>query len=189
MHDSSLKFEVVMGLDTLLGDSLGDALRIMSLELAREKITKPAFEKWYNATHKEEPDAPTRSPEADTRTLANGTGIEAIVDEVLQVLRHSDLPHEFVLVSVHARESANVRKNILKGVRELEGVNIAKAVLNMCINDKLRQAKDFSTQVKSISKTRLLPLFRGQRPIKPIVNTEQIRRIGTTNFTGFKFIM
>jgi hypothetical protein len=61
---------------------------------------------------------------------------------MLQVVRHSDLPHEFVLVSAHARESANVRKNILKGVRELEGVNIAKTVLDMCINDKRRQAKN-----------------------------------------------
>ena len=146
-----------MRLDTLLGDGLGNALRITSLELGREKITKPAFKKWYNATHKKEPDAPTRSPEANTRTLANGTGIEAIVDEMLQVLRHSDLPHEFVLVSVHARESANVCKNVLKGVRELKGVNIAKTMLDMCINDKLRQAKNFSTQVRSISKTRLLP--------------------------------
>lgn len=161
MHDSSSKLKVVMGLDTLLGDGFGDALRITSLELAREKITKPAFKKWYNTTHKEKPDAPTRSPEADTRTLANGTGIEAIVDEVLQVLCHSDLPHEFVFVSVHACEGANVRKNILKGVRELESVNVAKTVLDMCINDELCQAKDFPTQVESIPKTRLLPLLRG----------------------------
>ncbi|SRR6266436_376514 len=165
MHDSSSKLEIVMGLDTLLGDGLGDALRITSLELAREKITKPTFKKWHNTTHEEEPDAPTRSPEADTRTFTNGTGIEAIVDEVLQVFRHSDLSHELVLVTVHARKGANVRKNILKGVRELEGVNIAEPVLDMRINDKLRQAENFSTQVESIPETRLLPLLRGQRPI------------------------
>jgi hypothetical protein len=82
-----------------------------------------------------------------------------------------------------------VRKNILDGIRELEGINIAKTILDMGINDKLRQAKNFSTQVESIPETRLLPLFRGQRPIKPIVNTRQCRGIGTTNFTGFKFIL
>jgi hypothetical protein len=82
---------------------------------------------------------------------------------MLQVLRHSNLPHEFVLVSVHARESANVRKDVLKGVRKLERV---KTVLDMCINDKLRQVKNFSTQVvKGISKTGFLPLLRSQRPI------------------------
>jgi hypothetical protein len=66
-------------------------------------------------------------------------------------------------------------ENILKGVRKVEGVNIAKTVLDMCINDKLRQAKDFLTQVERIPKTTLL--FRGQRPIKPIVNTGQFQRI------------
>jgi hypothetical protein len=189
MHDSSSKLEVVMGLDALLGDRLCDALRITSLELARKKITKPTFKKWHNTTHEEKPDAPTGSPEADARTLTNGTGIEAIVDKVLQVFRHPHLPHELVLVTVHARKSANVRKNILKGIRELEGVNIPKPVLDMGIDDKLRQAKNFSTQVESIPESRLLPLFRGQRPITPIVNTRQRPRIGTTYFTGFKFIL
>jgi hypothetical protein len=47
----------------------------------------------------------------------------------------------------------------LKGIHELEGVNIAKVALDMGINDKLRQAKDFSTQVECIPETRLLLLF------------------------------
>ena len=178
-----------MGLDSLLGDSLGDALRITSLELAREEIPKPTFKKWHDTTHEEQPDAPTGSPEADTRTLTNGTCIEAIVDKVLQILCHSDLSHELVLVTVHARKGTNVRKDILKRIRELEGVNIAKPVLDMGINDKLRQAQNFSTQVESIPESRLLPLFRSQRPIKPIVNRRECLRIGITYFTGFKFIL
>jgi hypothetical protein len=178
-----------MGLDTLFGDSLSDAFRITSLELAREEITKPAFKKWHDTTHEEQPDAPTGSPEADTRTFTNGTCIEAIVDEVLQVFRHSDLSHELVLVTVHARKGTNVREDILKSIRELEGVNIAKPILDMGINDKLRQAQNFSTQVESIPETGLLPLFRGQRPIKPIVNKRQCRKIGITYLTGFKFIL
>jgi hypothetical protein len=153
-----------MRLDTLLGDGLGDTLRITSLELAREKITKPTFKKRYNTTHEEKPDAPAGSPEADTGTLANRASIEAIVDEVLQVLRHSNLPHKLVLVTVHARKGANVRKYILKGIGELKGVNIAKTILDMGVDDKLCQAKNFSTQMESIPKTRLLPLFRSKRP-------------------------
>jgi hypothetical protein len=43
--------------------------------------------------------------------------------------------------------------------------------------------------VESIPETRLLPLLRGQRPIEPIVNTKQRRKIKTTNLTGFKFIL
>jgi hypothetical protein len=73
MHDSSLKLEVVMGLDRLFDDSLHNALRITSLELAHEEITKPAFKKWHDTMHEEQPDMPTRSPEADTKTLTNGT--------------------------------------------------------------------------------------------------------------------
>jgi hypothetical protein len=44
------------------------------------------------------------------------------------------------------------------GVYELESIDIAKAELNVSINDKLRKTKDFSTHVESVSKTRLLTL-------------------------------
>ena len=158
-----------MRLNTLLGDSLGDTLRIMSLELVREKITKPTFKKRYNTAHEEKPAAPAGGPEADTGTLANGTSIEAIVDEVLQVLRHLDLPHKLVLVTVHTvtvhtRKGADVRKYILEGIGKLKRVNISKPILDMGVDDKLCQVKNFSTQVESIPKTRLLPLFRSKRP-------------------------
>jgi hypothetical protein len=58
-----------------------------------------------------------------------------------------------------------MRENILKGIRELEGVNVTKTVLDMGINDELRQAKNFSTQVERIPKARLLSLLRSQGPI------------------------
>ena len=89
---------------------------------------------------------------------------------VLQDLHRSDAPHGLALVMIYAHKGANVRKNILKGVcelegdniaktvldinlrenilkgiRELEGVDIAKPVLDMCNNDKLCRVKDFST--------------------------------------------
>ncbi len=103
MHDSSSKLEVVMGLDMLFGDSL-------------------------NIMHEKQPDAPTRSLEADTRTFTNGTCIEAIVDQVFQVFHYSDLSHEFVLVTVHAIRIVKGRqwkvwKNILRGICELKGVD------------------------------------------------------------------
>ena len=34
--------------------------------------------------------------------LAHRPGVEAVVDEVLEVLAHADLPHKLVLVAVHA---------------------------------------------------------------------------------------
>jgi hypothetical protein len=86
MHDNSLKLEVIMGLDRLFGDSLYNALRIMSLELACEEITKSVFKKWHDTTYEEQPDAPIRSPEADTRTLTNGTDNMARQSAVFHVL-------------------------------------------------------------------------------------------------------
>jgi hypothetical protein len=83
----------------------------------------------------------------------------------------------------------NVCKDILKGIRELKGVDIAKSVLDIGINDKLCQAQNFLTQVGSVPKTRLLLLFCGQRPIKPIINKKQCQRIEITHFTGFNFIL
>jgi len=58
-----------------------------------------------------------------------------------------------------------MRENILKSIRELEGVNVTKTVLDMGVNDEFRQAKNFSTQVESIPKARLLSLFRSQGPM------------------------
>jgi hypothetical protein len=52
----------------------------------------------------------------------------------------------------------------LEGIGELKRVNISKPILDMGVDDKLCQAKNFSTQVESIPKTRLLLLFRSKRP-------------------------
>jgi hypothetical protein len=100
-----------------------------------------------------------------------------------------DLSQELGLVTVDAREGTNMCEDVLKGIRQLEGINIARPVLDMGIDDELHQAQNLSTQVESIPETRLLPLFRGQRPIKPIVNKRQCGRIYITYFTGFKFIL
>jgi hypothetical protein len=77
-------------------------------ELMGKEIIKPAFKKWHDTTHEEYPDVPIRSPEADTRTLTSGIGIEAIIDEVLQVFHHLDLSHELVLVTAHACKAMDV---------------------------------------------------------------------------------
>jgi hypothetical protein len=75
-------------------------------------ITKPAFKKWHNTTHKEQSDMPIRSPEANTRTFTNGICIEAIVDDMLQVFHHLNLPYELILVMAHAHKGTNMHKGI-----------------------------------------------------------------------------
>lgn len=95
--------------------------------------------------------------------LADGPGVEAVVDEVLQVLAHADLAHELVLVSVHAGELADVREDILQSVGELEGVGVAQAVLHVGVDDELREAQDLAAQVERVAEAALLALLRRQR--------------------------
>ena len=57
-----------------------------------------------------------------------------------------------VLVPVHTSQRANVCKDVLQCVCELESIDIAKAELS--INDELRKTQDFSTRVESVEKTK-----------------------------------
>lgn len=43
--------------------------------------------------------------------------IEPVVNEMFQILTHPDLPHKFILVSVHSGKLTNVRKDVLQTVR------------------------------------------------------------------------
>ena len=54
---------------------------------------------------------------------------------MLEVLRHAHLPHELILVPVHPCQGTNVRKDILQGVGQLEGVDIAETTLNVSIDN------------------------------------------------------
>lgn len=46
--------------------------------------------------------------------------VEAVVDEVLEVLAHADLSHQLVLVAVHASQLAHVGKDVLQPVCQLQ---------------------------------------------------------------------
>ena len=43
---------------------------------------------------------------------------------MFEVLAHANLPHQFVLVAVHASQLANVCKYVLKSVRQLQSLTI-----------------------------------------------------------------
>ena len=62
--------------------------------------------------------------------LADRSGVETVVDEVLEVLAHANLSHKTVLVSVHASKLAHVRKGVLQAVGQLERIDVAQAVLH-----------------------------------------------------------
>ena len=86
-HDGGAQLQVEVGLDALLGDGLGDALGLAPLELPREQVAQPALQQRHDAAQEEEPDAPHGRPEAHAGALAHRARVEAVVDQVLQVLR------------------------------------------------------------------------------------------------------
>ena len=55
--------------------------------------------------------------------------VESVVDDVFEILTHSDLLHQLVLVTVHARQLAHVGEDVLKAVGKLERVDVVQAVL------------------------------------------------------------
>jgi len=67
-----------------------------------------------------------------------------------------------------------VPKDILQRIGELKSINITETELNVGIDDKFRETKDFTTQMESISETRLLALLRSQSP-EDIVNRKEAR--------------
>jgi hypothetical protein len=50
-----------------------------------------------------------------------------------------------VLIAVHPRQRTNVGEDILQGIRQLECIDIAKAELNMCVDNELGEPKNLAT--------------------------------------------
>lgn len=67
---------------------------------------------------------------------------------MLQILAHPDLPHQLVLVAVHAGQLADMREYVLQPVGQLERVHVVEAVLDVRVDDQLREAEDLAAQVE-----------------------------------------
>lgn len=98
---------------------------------------------------------------------------------MLEILAHSNLPHEAVLVSVHASELPNVIEGVLQAICQLIGINITQPVLNVRIYHKLCQSQYLSRKVECITKSTLLPLLccksLGWLEIKVVVEMQVIQ--------------
>mmetsp|Transcript_61033 Transcript_61033/g.143984 ORF Transcript_61033/g.143984 Transcript_61033/m.143984 type:complete len:850 (-) Transcript_61033:159-2708(-) len=163
VHHRRAQLQVVVALHALLRHRLCHPLAVPALELPRQQVSEPPLEQRHHPAEEEEPHAPARSPEPDAGTLSDRAGVEAVVDEVLQVLAHADLAHEAVLVAVHARELPDVRERVLQAVGELERVDVAEAELHVGIDDDLGQTQDLAAQMERVAEARLLALLGRQR--------------------------
>ena len=125
-------------------------LGLAALKLAREEVPEPALQERDDAAEEKDPDAPHGGPEAAAGALAHGPGVEAVVDEVLEVLAHADLAHEAVLVAVHAGELPDMAEGVLEAVSELEGVDVAQAELDVAVYHQLGEAEDLTANCTRI---------------------------------------
>lgn len=87
-------------------------------------------------------------------------GVESVVDDMLEVLAHTNLPHQLVLVAIHPCQLANVSKGVLQAVSQLKCIHVTKAILDVRVNYQFGESKDFTTQVEGVAETRLLPLLQ-----------------------------
>ena len=95
-----------------------------------------------------------------------------------------------ILVPVHSRQSADMSKDVLDGIGELEGINISETVLNVGIDDEFSQTKDFTTQVEGVAKTRFLSFLCCKSPGKSVLEVpSQSRTMQQAYLTGFKFML
>lgn len=121
----------------------------------------PSLEKRDDTTHEEQPYTPTGCPETTARALADGASVESVVNQMLEILCHSHLTHELVLVPdrtwtdervtrstpqknsfvpVHSSKSADMSEYVLNSIRKLECVYISQAELNVGVNDELGES-------------------------------------------------
>jgi hypothetical protein len=56
---------------------------------------------------------------------------------MFEILRHPDLTHQPILVSVHASQVAHMSEYVLQSISQLEGFYITEAVLDVRIHDQL----------------------------------------------------
>mmetsp|Transcript_26458 Transcript_26458/g.83860 ORF Transcript_26458/g.83860 Transcript_26458/m.83860 type:complete len:710 (-) Transcript_26458:29-2158(-) len=179
VHDGCAQLQVEVALHPLLGDGLRDALGDTALKLAGQQIAQPTLQQRHDPTEEEEPHTPAWRPEATPRPLAHWTGVEAVVDQVLQVLAHAHLPHQPVLVPVHAGQLPHVGKDVLQAIGELEGIDVTQTELHVTVDDQLCQTHDLAAQVEGVAEPRLLALLGRQRlhrlQVEVVVEVQEVQ--------------
>jgi hypothetical protein len=134
-----------------------------TFELTSEEILKPTFEKRDNSPKEEEPHPVTGKVESVPWALADGAGIETMIDDVLQILASPNLAHQPVLVSIHTRQLTDVVEDVVNPVCELEGIDVPETILDMRIDNQLDEPQDFAHQMERVTEPRLFALLGGQR--------------------------
>jgi hypothetical protein len=106
-----------------------------TLKLSSQQILKPSLQQGYDSSKEEEPDSETGEVKSVSGTFSDWARVEPVIDDMLEIFASPDLTHETVLVTVHTSELTDVIENIVNTVSQLEGIDVAKSILYMGIED------------------------------------------------------
>lgn len=73
VHNGGSELEIKVTLHPLLSYGLSHALGVSALKLSGEEVTEPPLQQRGHASHEEQPDTPTRCPEAAAWPLTHRT--------------------------------------------------------------------------------------------------------------------
>ena len=82
--------------------------------------------------------------------------------DVLEILAHTNLPHQLVLVTVHTSQLTDVGESELESIGQLERIDVSESVLDVRVDDELHETKDLTAEMERVSETRLLSLLGRQ---------------------------
>lgn len=162
LHDCCSKLKIVVRLGSLFCYYFDKPFGMSALKLSSQQIPEPSLKKWYNAPQEKQPHSPSRRPYTHTWPLTHRPSIETIVNNMLHILAHTDLPHYTILVPINTGELSQVRIHVLETIVELECIDVTQAVLHVAVDDELDNTEDFTAEVEGITETGFLALFGSQ---------------------------
>ncbi len=144
-HDCSSEFEIIMGLSSLFGNNFNKPFGVSAFELSGKQISEPSFKQGNDPSQEEQPNSPCRSPDTDSRSFPHWSGVEPVVNDMLDIFGHSDLSHDSILITIDASELSQMSIHVLEPIIELEGIDISKPILDITINNKFNNSENLST--------------------------------------------
>ena len=115
--------------------------------------------------------------------------VESVVDDMLEVLAHANLPHQLVLIAIHPCQLADVGKGVLQTISQLECIHVTKAILDVGVNYQFGESKNFTTQVEGIAETRLLPLLQRDNSLLQHTHTHMHMCLSKPHHTQVQAVM
>ena len=162
LHDCCSELKIIVRLGSLLCYYFDKSFGMPALKLSSQQVPEPSLKKRYNASQEKQPHSPSRRPYTHTWPLTYRPSIETIVNNMLHILAHTDLPHHTILIPIDTGKLSQVRIHVLETIIELKRVHVTQAVLHVAVDNELDNTEDFTAEVEGITEAGFLTLFGSQ---------------------------